>query len=113
MMSRSNVLEARSHEIGVHSFSHESMGFESDAFFAEDLERCKEFFQQMGLPLRIYAFPNGSYRPAQLERLLQEGFERVLLVEEKTADLKSPVVTRFTYHAQTASEARVRGLGFT
>ena len=56
--------------IGAHSFSHESMGYESDSFFRADLMQCRNFFeQQLRLPLDAYAFPNGSYRPEQIQAL--------------------------------------------
>src|SRR5262249_29883043 len=31
-------------EIGVHSHSHDSMGYESDDFFAEDFGKCEAYF---------------------------------------------------------------------
>ena len=41
MLSKQDLGEvARHHEIGLHSYEHDSMGFESDEFFRQDVERC-------------------------------------------------------------------------
>ena len=101
------------HEIGAHSFSHESMGFESDDFFATDLDRCFDFFEkELSLPLTIYAFPNGSYRKTQVELLRTRGLEHVLLVDEDYAKRGGPVYPRFTMYGDTGAEVRLRALGF-
>ena len=64
MMNADEVREAAAtHEIGVHSYSHESMEFEDDEFFEDDFRKCVAYFRdELALPLEIYAFPNGSYR---------------------------------------------------
>jgi peptidoglycan/xylan/chitin deacetylase (PgdA/CDA1 family) len=113
MMSLEEVREAsREHEIGAHSFSHESMGFESAAFFEEDLERCVGFFRdRLGLALSIYAFPNGSYRPEQIELLAQRGVEHILLVEDQLASANGRVIPRLTMSGESRLEARFQALG--
>jgi peptidoglycan/xylan/chitin deacetylase (PgdA/CDA1 family) len=67
MMSLSDVRDAaRWHEIGAHSFAHDSMAFETISFFNEDLRACRRFFEEsLGLPPSISAYPNGSYRPGR------------------------------------------------
>lgn len=114
MMSAAEIREAaRTHEIGVHSFSHESMEYEDDQFFLEDLRRCREYFASaLGLPLDIYAFPNGSYRAEQVGLLRREGFARVLLVGERFARAGSHVYPRFTIYGESAAEVRFQALGY-
>ena len=113
MMSLEDVrVAAAEHEIGVHSFSHESMGVESDAFFEEDLNRCEAFFaQRLGLPMEIYAFPNGSYRPEQIELLKRRGIRHILLVDDRFARRGDGVYSRFTMYGSSSAEVRLRALG--
>ncbi|HTK37298.1 MAG TPA: polysaccharide deacetylase family protein, partial [Pyrinomonadaceae bacterium] len=75
MMSREEVKTiAGKCEIGVHSYSHESMEFEDNTFFENDLEKCRAYFQdELKLPLDTYAFPNGSFRDEQVEILRESG----------------------------------------
>jgi peptidoglycan/xylan/chitin deacetylase (PgdA/CDA1 family) len=114
MMARCEVLEISGrHEVGVHSFSHESMEFESDDFFADDLEKCRNYFQNtLRLPLDIYAFPNGSFRPAQIETLRRSGIRYALLVGEDYAQSRRDVFPRFTIYGETPAEVRLRAIGF-
>ncbi len=114
MMTRSEVLQiAARHEVGVHSFSHESMEFESEDFFARDLERCRAYFQHtLRLPLEIYAFPNGSFRPRQIEILRQNGIRHALLVGEDYAQSRLDVFPRFTIYGDSPAEVRLRAIGF-
>ena len=114
MMSTEEIREAaRSHEIGVHSFSHESMEYEENSFFLEDLRRCSDYFAgALGAPLKIYAFPNGSYREEQIELLKREGVEHVLLVEERFARAGARVYPRFTIYGESPVEVRFQALGY-
>jgi peptidoglycan/xylan/chitin deacetylase (PgdA/CDA1 family) len=114
MMSAGDIREASTrHEIGVHSFSHESMGFEDDAFFREDLRRCFDYFRDtLRLPLEIYAFPNGSYRDEQIPLLEGEGIKHILLVDEKFADRRRHVYPRLTMYGETPLEAKFLALGY-
>jgi peptidoglycan/xylan/chitin deacetylase (PgdA/CDA1 family) len=113
MMSVEDIKSvSQNHEVGVHSYSHESMGFESDEFFAQDYERCRAFFQQkLELPLSIYAFPNGSYRREQIEFLKERGCAHVLLVGEMFSTGNSGIYPRFTMSGETFLEARFQALG--
>jgi peptidoglycan/xylan/chitin deacetylase (PgdA/CDA1 family) len=115
MMTVSDVREAADHhEIGVHSFTHESMEFETDEYFLDDLHRCRSFFDRhLGAPMRIYAFPNGSYRKEQVERLQRDGIEHVLLVGERPSTPDRRVHHRFTFGGSSRSEVRLRAMGWT
>jgi peptidoglycan/xylan/chitin deacetylase (PgdA/CDA1 family) len=114
MMNREEIREiAGAHEIGVHSFSHESMEFETDAFFRDDLEKCAVYFEnKLGLPLEIYAFPNGSYRDAQIDVLRARGIRHILLVGEDYARQGRDVFSRFTIYGSSKIETRFQALGF-
>lgn len=114
MMNLEQVkIAAQEHEIGVHSYSHESMSFESDEFFEEDFQRCRVFFKEkLDLPLTIYAFPNGSYRPSQVKLLLSSGVKRVLLVEERRARRPARVFPRLTISGTEVNEAVFQALGY-
>ena len=104
---------AKVHEIGAHSFSHESMEFEELSFFEEDLQKCENYFQtELRMPLDIYAFPNGSYRSEQIEILLNRGIKNILLVGEDYAKFGDNIFSRFTIYGSSTIEARFQGLGF-
>jgi peptidoglycan/xylan/chitin deacetylase (PgdA/CDA1 family) len=114
MMSLEDVRQAAgSHEIGAHSYSHESMAHESNEFFETDLNRCFDYFDRnLRLPLHVYAFPNGSYRPEHLAILQKSGIRHVLLVDEKFASRRSNVCPRFTIYGDSYQEAKFRALGY-
>jgi peptidoglycan/xylan/chitin deacetylase (PgdA/CDA1 family) len=114
MMNREEIREiADVHEIGVHSFSHESMEFETDAFFEDDFEKCADYFKnKLGLPLETYAFPNGSYRDAQIAVLRARGIKHILLVGEDYAAKGETVFPRFTIYGSSKLETRFQALGF-
>ena len=114
MMNREEIREiAATHEIGVHSFSHESMEFESDAFFEDDFEKCARYFEnKLELPLETYAFPNGSYRAEQIETLRARGIKHILLVGEDYARRDESVFPRFTIYGSSKIETRFQALGF-
>lgn len=112
MMDLEDVRQARrEHELGAHSFNHATMEFETPEYFAEDIRRCRDWFRdQLALPLGIYAFPNGSHAPGQVEMLKEAGVQHVLLVGEDF-DRPGAVHRRFTFHAACAREARFRATG--
>lgn len=100
-------------EIGVHSFTHESMGFEDMEFFRDDVLRCERYFEEkLELPLNVYAFPNGSHRPEQVEYLRSKGIKHILLVDEQAATHDSDVHPRLTIHGDSRAELRMRSVGF-
>lgn len=101
------------HEIGVHSFSHESMEFEENSFFEDDLQKCLKYFdEKLRLPLEIYAFPNGSFRPEQIEILRSYGIKYKLLVGDDYAERGADVFPRFTIYGSAKLENRFQALGF-
>lgn len=110
MLNASEVNQlAAAHEIGAHSFHHDSMAGETDDFFAQDLGRCSTWFDRvLGSPLSIYAFPNGSYRRSQVEIALASGVEHVLLVDQGPAAIAKPVRRRVTTFGGGAAEVRMR-----
>jgi peptidoglycan/xylan/chitin deacetylase (PgdA/CDA1 family) len=114
MMNREEIKEiAKNHEIGAHSYSHESMKFEETAFFEDDLQKCIRYFREnLDLPLDIYAFPNGSYADEQIEILQRYKIKYALLVEEKYAKKEENVFPRVTIYGDTSLETRFRALGF-
>lgn len=100
-------------DVGVHSYSHESMGYESMEFFQQDTQMCEDFFQKnFQRSFNIYAFPNGSYRPEQVEYLKKKYSPYILLVDEKLATGTDHIFTRLTFHGKTREELYVRGVGF-
>lgn len=113
MMNREETLQAAAiHEIGAHSYSHESMGFESNEFFEEDLQQCIRYFdEQLHVPLSIYAFPNGSHREEQITLLGNKGIRHILLVGENFSSGRGSVHSRFTIYGETCRETRFQALG--
>jgi peptidoglycan/xylan/chitin deacetylase (PgdA/CDA1 family) len=100
---------ARRHEVGVHSYEHDSMEFESDELFAEDVRRCRRWYRQrLGTAPRIYAFPNGSYRPSQVRIAQEAGFDHMLLVGERPSSIRERVHPRITADGVTLRELRMR-----
>jgi peptidoglycan/xylan/chitin deacetylase (PgdA/CDA1 family) len=114
MMSLSDVREAvKEHEIGAHSYSHESMEYESGDFFKNDVNSCISYFNEhLNMPMRIYAFPNGSYRPENIEYLKRKNVSYILLVEEKYATTFVNVLPRITISGQSQYETTFQSLGF-
>lgn len=100
------------HEIGVHSYSHESMAYESLDFFVDDLERCGKFFSnELGMPMDIYAFPNGSYREEQINVLQNHDIRFILLVGERHTRSDSNIFSRITIYGTSLLENRFQSLG--
>lgn len=111
MMTLEEVRGLNGHELGAHSFAHSSMEFETDEFLDSDVERCARFFEkELDRPMTIYAFPNGSCRAGQAERVLGKGVDHVLLVGEQF-DRGSRIHNRFTFDGRSAFEMRYKALG--
>ena len=114
MLSSEEVRSLPEHvHVGAHSFDHDSMGFEDDAFFETDVDRCAHYFkEELGRDLDTYAFPNGSYRRSQVESLRARGIRHILVVDEGYASRTSDTWPRFTIGAYSASELRFQALGW-
>jgi len=113
MMSRDDVKNiAGKCEIGVHSYSHESMEFEGNSFFEDDLEKCRAYFRdELKLPLHTYAFPNGSFRNEQVDILRKSGIKNILVVGEDYAKKGQDVIPRFTIYGPSIAETKFQALG--
>ena len=114
MMSTQEIRQIKDEtEVGVHSYEHESMGYESLDFFEEDLRKCQEYFDaELEMPLTIYAFPNGSYKTEQIEVLRKSEIAQILLVGEQFADPSSDVLHRLTTYGKTPGQVKMKALGF-
>ena len=113
MMSSEDVAAAAAagHEIGSHSYSHESMEFVDDDDFVEDFERSRRVLAEVNCDATVYAFPNGSYRQHQIELLRDLGVQHMLLVGERPSRPDTSVHTRLTLRGHSLSELRVRAAG--
>lgn len=113
MMTLAQVKEmAATHEVGAHSFSHASLACETDDFVRDDALACRSWFaDRLGQPMRVYAVPNGSYRPEQLESLREAGVDHVLLVDEDFSSPDARTHKRFTFWAHSRAEVRFRATG--
>jgi len=114
MMRLADVQSAAvDHELGAHAFSHESMAFETNAFFLDDLAKCRAFFErQLQRPMTIYAFPNGSYRPEQITLLREQGVRHILLADEGFARPGDRVYPRLMIYGESRIETRFQALGY-
>jgi peptidoglycan/xylan/chitin deacetylase (PgdA/CDA1 family) len=113
MMTRSAIASiAAVHEIGAHSYEHASMAFETDDYVRADARRCRHWFREvLGEDPTIYAFPNGAYRPVQVDIVRQAGFETVLLVDEDFSHCESTVHKRFGIYGAGLRELKFRAVG--
>jgi peptidoglycan/xylan/chitin deacetylase (PgdA/CDA1 family) len=118
MMGSDDVAAAvgAGHEIGSHSYSHESMEYLSDTEFLEDFRRSRDVLHAVGREdCPVYAFPNGSHRPEQVGILQREGVRHVLLVGDRASQPGRLVHSRLTVRGDSIAEVRARsvdGLGF-
>jgi peptidoglycan/xylan/chitin deacetylase (PgdA/CDA1 family) len=113
MMSIEDVVAVGDlHELGCHSYSHESMAQMDGEEFADELDRCTAFFANLDCPMNIFAFPNGSYRSDQVETLLARGVEHVLVVDERPSTIVRGCHPRITMYGDSAAELRLRGMGW-
>jgi peptidoglycan/xylan/chitin deacetylase (PgdA/CDA1 family) len=112
MMTPSQIREVCcDYEIGGHSYSHASMAFETDAFLRDDVAKCQKYFEvKLGQPMKVYAFPNGSCRPEQIETLLAVGVDHVLLAG-RAFDRGAAVHSRFNFDARSRNEVRYEAVG--
>jgi peptidoglycan/xylan/chitin deacetylase (PgdA/CDA1 family) len=113
MMTLEDVRKiSRNHDIGAHSFAHASLGYESNCYVRNDFEQCRRYFdEKLGLPMTIYALPNGSYREDQLTIFRSAGVKHILLVNEDFSRSSNTLHPRFTFYARSKYEARFRATG--
>ncbi len=113
MMDREDVLSAsRDHELGAHSYEHATLSVESDKYVIEDAKACRHYFAEtLKRPTNIYALPNGGYRANQLDLIRAEGFEHILLVEERPSKLGAKNKTRIAMYGNSQGELRSRAAG--
>lgn len=100
------------HELGCHSYSHESMASMNSGEFAGELDRCAAFFAGLDCPMNIFAFPNGSYRSDQVETLRARGVEHVLVVDERPNTIIRGCHPRITMYGDSIAELRLRAMGW-
>jgi peptidoglycan/xylan/chitin deacetylase (PgdA/CDA1 family) len=113
MMSVTDVAMAHDagHEIGSHSYSHESMQYLDDSAFLADYQRSRDVLEQVGCEAcTVYAFPNGSHRAGQASLLHAQGIRHVLLVGEQPSHPSANVHPRLTLRGDSASELRARAV---
>ncbi|MDX6677156.1 MAG: hypothetical protein QOE31_1208 [Solirubrobacteraceae bacterium] len=111
MMSAADVGAAHGagHEVGAHSYSHESMEHVGDEAFLADFRRCRAVLARAGCEhCDVYAFPNGSHRPRQPGLLRQHGVRHVLLVGERPSTPGAFVHSRLTLRGASVAELRTR-----
>lgn len=100
------------HEFGAHSFSHASLGLESDDYVRDDVARCRHWFEtKLNQAVAIFAFPNGSFRPGQVQIVRDSGIDCVLLVEEAFSAATMRIHKRFNFDARSRAEVRFRATG--
>lgn len=114
MMNQKDILKILEYyDWGAHSYDHANMREESETFFTKDLENCKNWFKNMlNIDPFIYAFPNGSYRPEQLQIAKRLGFTNLLLVDDDFSSLGNECHLRFGFEANSMKEMRVKATGF-
>ena len=101
------------HEIGIHSFEHFSMEFQTDEYFKTDLKMCLQFIKENPWMSNIYAFPNGSITEEKMDIIKDFDFKHILLVGDKFSSVSNTIHNRFTFDALTLSEAKYKALGRT
>jgi peptidoglycan/xylan/chitin deacetylase (PgdA/CDA1 family) len=113
MMSRSEITQlVDTHEFGAHSYSHASMGYESDEYFKQDLTACRDYFRMaFNRPVQVYAFPNGSHRQSQIQAARAFEWKHVLLVGDLFSHCEAEVHHRFGFEARSRREAVFRAVG--
>ena len=113
MMTLDNLKEiADLHELGVHSYSHASMEYESDEYFKKDLVSCQNWFlEKIDKTAEIYCFPHGSYKNHHIDLALEAGYKHILLVNEGFSSKDKVVHNRFTFDANSIVEMRFKALG--
>lgn len=101
------------HEIGIHSYYHSNMFYETDEFFIYDTNKCIDWFNKnLNFIPKIYAFPNNSYKESQINILKKMGFEHILLVNDNLSKIENKIYNRFNFHADSKIEAKCKAVGY-
>jgi peptidoglycan/xylan/chitin deacetylase (PgdA/CDA1 family) len=110
MLSHRDLAEvARHHEIGLHSYDHDSMAFESDEFLRADLARCRTWADaHLPTPSAAYAFPNGSHRETQVRIAEEAELGTILLGGERPSRIAATSHPRITTYGDTERTLRLR-----
>lgn len=113
MMSMDDVKKiSKVHELGAHSYSHANMEYETDDFVKDDLVACRQWFNEnLNQQVKIYAFPNGSYKPVHIEFAREAGYETILLVNDGFSSVGLDTHNRFGFDARSKSEMRFKATG--
>lgn len=102
----------KSHDIGLHSFEHASMAYETDEYLKNDLVTCWEWFlNNFGSCPLTYAFPNGSCREQQYQIAEASNFRYILHVGNKYNRSLSTHLFRFGFDATNLHEAFFKATG--
>ena len=109
MMTAEDVVDADAagHQIGCHSYSHESMEHLTGEQVEHELDVCSRFFDRHGLENDVFAFPNGSYRPEQIAQLQRRGYRHVLTIG-RPATWREGVHPRTAIYGSSDAELRLR-----
>ena len=99
-------------DLGIHSYTHSSMEFETDDYMKNDYVKCKEWFaRQFNRSVNIYAFPSGSNKDRHVNFALEAGSKHFLLVNDLFSFIEAHIHPRFGFHFDSFSEMRFRVTG--
>ncbi|SMY38159.1 MULTISPECIES: polysaccharide deacetylase family protein [Photobacterium] len=112
MMTIDEIKEVSTyHQIGVHSYEHLSMSKQSQKYFINDLNMCRDFMNDINIKTDIYAFPNGSATEENIQYALESDFNHILLVGDDFSKNNNKIHNRFTFDAISYFEAKYKSLG--
>ena len=100
-------------EYGSHTHQHYNLEYLSDANALEEMkESARILSSYTGKPVECIAFPDGSYSPATLEIAFSCGYKRLLIVEDKFAEMNKVkgVLSRFTISNSTTPQSNIQRL---
>jgi peptidoglycan/xylan/chitin deacetylase (PgdA/CDA1 family) len=101
------------YEIGCHSYYHKDFKYLTTQKFEEDFNKCQDFFKNnLNIPIDIYAFPYGSYKQDNINYLQKKKVRHILLVDENYSKLNENIYNRFTFHASSKFELKLKSLGW-
>lgn len=112
MMNITDIVSIKNEvELGAHSYFHSSMKYETDLFFKEDLDSCKQYFQKnFLLDFSIYAFPNGYYKKNNIEYAIKEKIKHILIVDDKLSKISNNLHTRFGVEGEDINAIKFKSI---